>query len=127
MKNQPKPNYTFSLITITVLFFMWGFITCMNDILIPYLKQLFKLKFFEAMLVQFCFFGAYFIGSLLYFIYSAIMGDPIHLIGYKKGIIAGIMIAALGCFYSIRQRPFLLTLYFYRRFLFLVWALRCCR
>jgi len=98
MKNQPKPNYTFSLITITVLFFMWGFITCMNDILIPYLKQLFKLKFFEAMLVQFCFFGAYFIGSLLYFIYSAIMGDPIHLIGYKKGIIAGIMIAALGCF-----------------------------
>lgn len=98
MKDQPKPNYTFSLITITVLFFMWGFITCMNDILIPYLKQLFKLKFFEAMLVQFCFFGAYFIGSLLYFIYSATMGDPIHLIGYKKGIIAGIMIAALGCF-----------------------------
>ncbi len=98
MKNQPKSNYTFSLITITVLFFMWGFITCMNDILIPYLKQLFNLKFFEAMLVQFCFFGAYFIGSLLYFIYSATMGDPIHLIGYKKGIIAGIMIAALGCF-----------------------------
>lgn len=38
---QSKSNYTVPLITITVLFFMWGFITCMNDILIPYLKQLF--------------------------------------------------------------------------------------
>lgn len=81
---QPKSNYTVPLITITVLFFMWGFITCMNDILIPYLKQLFQLTFFEAMLVQFCFFGAYFIGSLIYFLYSSIVEDPINKIGYKK-------------------------------------------
>lgn len=90
-------NYTVPLITITLLFFMWGFITCMNDILIPYLKQLFKLTFFESMLVQFCFFGAYFIGSLIYFLISISQGDPINKLGYKKGILFGIGLAALGC------------------------------
>ncbi|WP_265131394.1 sugar MFS transporter [Chryseobacterium oranimense] len=90
-------NYTVPLITITLLFFMWGFITCMNDILIPYLKQLFKLTFFESMLVQFCFFGAYFIGSLIYFLISISKGDPINKAGYKKGIIFGIFLAAFGC------------------------------
>ncbi|BAP30507.1 glucose/galactose transporter [Chryseobacterium sp. StRB126] len=90
-------NYTVPLITITLLFFMWGFITCMNDILIPYLKQLFKLTFFESMLVQFCFFGAYFIGSLIYFLISISKGDPINKVGYKKGILFGIGLAALGC------------------------------
>ncbi|WP_229047480.1 sugar MFS transporter [Chryseobacterium arthrosphaerae] len=90
-------NYTIPLITITLLFFMWGFITCMNDILIPYLKQLFSLTFFESMLVQFCFFGAYFIGSLIYFLISISQGDPINKVGYKKGILFGIGLAALGC------------------------------
>jgi len=95
---QPQSrNYTVPLITITLLFFMWGFITCMNDILIPYLKQLFNLTFFESMLVQFCFFGAYFIGSLIYFLISISQGDPINKVGYKKGILFGIGLAALGC------------------------------
>ncbi|WP_232815653.1 hypothetical protein [Chryseobacterium capnotolerans] len=88
MNNKEVPsqsrNYTVPLITITLLFFMWGFITCMNDILIPYLKQLFNLTFFESMLVQFCFFGAYFIGSLIYFLISISQGDPINKVGYKK-------------------------------------------
>ncbi|WP_238555334.1 sugar MFS transporter [Chryseobacterium sp. P1-3] len=69
----------------------------MNDILIPYLKQLFKLTFFESMLVQFCFFGAYFIGSLVYFLISISKGDPINKVGYKKGILFGIVLAAFGC------------------------------
>lgn len=69
----------------------------MNDILIPYLKQLFNLTFFESMLVQFCFFGAYFIGSLIYFLISITKGDPINKLGYKKGILFGIFLAALGC------------------------------
>ncbi|REC47180.1 MFS transporter [Chryseobacterium pennipullorum] len=95
---QPQSrNYTVPLITITLLFFMWGFITCMNDILIPYLKQLFNLTFFESMLVQFCFFGAYFIGSLIYFLISITSGDPINKAGYKKGILFGIFLAAFGC------------------------------
>ncbi|WP_437917855.1 sugar MFS transporter [Sphingobacterium sp. LRF_L2] len=92
-----KQNFLVPLITITALFFMWGFITCMNDILIPYLKQLFKLSFFESMLVQFCFFGAYFIGSLAYFLFSTLIEDPINKVGYKKGIIFGIFLAATGC------------------------------
>ncbi len=96
-ETKPKSNYLVPLITITLLFFMWGFITCMNDILIPYLKQLFKLTFFESMLVQFSFFGAYFVGSLIYFLISYTKGDPINKVGYKKGILFGIVLAAVGC------------------------------
>ncbi|HMD75674.1 MAG TPA: hypothetical protein VKG05_17550 [Steroidobacteraceae bacterium] len=70
---------------MTVLFFMWGFMTVFNDILIPRFKQAFTLDYFEAMLVQFAFFGAYFIGALLYFLISATAGDPIARIGYKNG------------------------------------------
>ncbi|PZP49873.1 MAG: MFS transporter [Pseudopedobacter saltans] len=69
----------------------------MNDILIPYLKKLFTLNYTESMLVQFCFFGAYFIGSLIYFLISASKGDPINKVGYKKGIIFGILLSAFGC------------------------------
>lgn len=90
-------NFLVPMATITLLFFMWGFITCMNDILIPYLKELFKLSYFESLLVQFCFFGAYFIGSATYFAISYNFGDPINRVGYKKGILFGIGLAALGC------------------------------
>ncbi|QLE02208.1 sugar MFS transporter [Galbibacter sp. BG1] len=70
----------------------------MNDILIPYLKEIFVLKYWQAMLIQFCFFGAYFIGSLLYFLLSLKIGDPINRIGYKNGIILGLIISGIGCF-----------------------------
>lgn len=89
-------SYRVPLFTLISLFFMWGFITCMNDILIPHLKELFKLSYLESMLVQFCFFGAYFTGSLIYFLISYYKGDPINRIGYKKGIIAGLIISAAG-------------------------------
>lgn len=85
------------LITMTFLFFMWGFITCMNDILIPHLKEMFSLSFLQSMLVQFAFFGAYFIGSLIYFMVSYYNGDPVNKVGYKKGMIAGILLSAVGC------------------------------
>jgi FHS family L-fucose permease-like MFS transporter len=81
---------------MTVLFFMWGFITSVNDILIPRFKEAFGLDYFQAMLVQFAFFGAYFIGSLLYFLISATTGDPIARIGYKNGVVSGLLLAALG-------------------------------
>jgi FHS family L-fucose permease-like MFS transporter len=92
-----KKNYTLPLITLTSLFFMWGFITCMNDVLIPHLKKLFHLSYLESMLIQFCFFGAYFIGSLIYFLISYYSGDPINKIGYKRGILVGLLISAIGC------------------------------
>lgn len=96
-KLDQKKKYTGPLIVLTMLFFMWGFITCMNDILIPFLRKTFELDRFESMLVQFAFFGAYFIGSLIYFIVSASKGDPISKIGYKKGIIIGLIISAFAC------------------------------
>ena len=83
-------NYTFALTSLTSLFFMWGFITCLNDILIPHLKGVFNLSYAQAMLVQFCFFGAYFIVSLP-------AGIIVKKLGYQKGIVLGLVIAAIGC------------------------------
>lgn len=90
-------NYTFPLIVLTTLFFMWGFITCMNDILIPFLRKIFDLSFAEAGLIQSAFFGAYFVVSLIYFLISTRIGDPIAKIGYKNGVIVGLITAAVGC------------------------------
>ena len=70
----------------------------MNDILIPYMKKVFELNYAKAMLIQFSFFGAYFIGSLIYFLISAFFGDPIQKIGYRKGIIIGLLISGIACF-----------------------------
>src|SRR5208283_4033173 len=81
---------------MTVLFFMWGFMTVFNDILIPRFKEAFTLNYYHAMFVQLAFFGAYFIGSLTYFIVSATAGDPIAKIGYKNGVVIGLLIAATG-------------------------------
>jgi FHS family L-fucose permease-like MFS transporter len=81
---------------MTILFFLWGFMTVFNDILIPRFKEAFTLNYFEAMLVQFAFFGAYFIGSLLYFLISATAGDPIAKLGYKNGVVIGLLISATG-------------------------------
>jgi len=81
---------TFALGALTSLFFMWGFITCLNDILIPHLKGVFSLTYTEAMLIQFCFFGAYFLVSLP-------AGALVRKLGYKKGIVVGLLTAAVGC------------------------------
>ena len=81
---------------MTSLFFMWGFMTVFNDILIPRFKAAFTLNYFQAMLVQFAFFGAYFVGSLAYFLLSAITGDPIARIGYKNGVVIGLLFSAAG-------------------------------
>lgn len=83
-------NHRFALVSLTSLFFIWGFITCLNDILIPYLKGAFDLNYTQAMLVQFCFFGAYFIVSLP-------AGALVARLGYRKGIVAGLTIASIGC------------------------------
>jgi len=89
-------NTQFALVALTSLFFMWGFITCLNDILIPYLKEAFTLNYTQAMLIQFCFFSAYFIVSLP-------AGKLVGKIGYQKGIVSGLTIACVGCllFYPV--------------------------
>ena len=89
-------SYGASFAIMTSLFFMWGFMTVFNDILIPRFKEAFTLDYFDAMLVQLAFFGAYFIGSLIYFLISATAGDPIAKIGYKNGVVIGLLISATG-------------------------------
>ncbi|MDB5802327.1 MAG: glucose/galactose transporter [Rhodocyclales bacterium] len=83
-------SYRSALTALTVLFFMWGLITSLNDILIPHLKALFTLSYFQAMLVQFCFFMAYFVMSFP-------AGRIVERVGYKAGIIIGLLVAAAGC------------------------------
>jgi MFS transporter, FHS family, L-fucose permease len=95
--DSEEKNYTFPFIVITILFFMWGFMTVLNDILIPYFKRLFDLNYVEATLVQFAFFGAYFIGALVYFIASLTIGDLIGKIGYKNGLLLGLVVSGTGC------------------------------
>lgn len=84
MKNYKQP-----LIFVTILFFLFGFITCLNDILIPHLRNLFTLSYTEAMLVQVCFFSAYFFMSIP-------SGRITHRKGYRFGIVAGLSTAGLG-------------------------------
>jgi FHS family L-fucose permease-like MFS transporter len=83
-------SYKFALSALTSLFFMWGFITCLNDLLIPKLKVAFDLSYTEAMLIQFCFFGAYAIVSIP-------AGRLVNKLGYQKGLVVGLLIAAVGC------------------------------
>lgn len=83
-------NNTVPLIIITILFFMWGLLTSLNDVLIPHLKSVYTLTYTQAMLVQFCFFGAYFVVSLP-------AGALIKKLGYQNGAVAGLIIAASGC------------------------------
>ena len=88
--NRAEKNYTPALVVLTSLFFMWGFITCLNDILIPHLKTVFTLNYTQVMLIQFSFFTAYAIISLP-------SGILVEKIGYKNGIVVGLITAGAGC------------------------------
>jgi FHS family L-fucose permease-like MFS transporter len=90
VNNERGANYSFALWVLTSLFFMWGFITCLNDILIPHLKSIFSLNYTQAMLIQFTFFTAYAIVSLP-------SGFLVEKIGYKRGIVVGLIAAGIGC------------------------------
>ena len=90
MSAPSQQNHNSALVVLTTLFFMMGFITCMNDILIPHLKDIFTLTNVQAMLVQFCFFTAYAIMSIP-------MGHLVGKIGYKNGVIGGFLLTAVGC------------------------------
>src|SRR5512139_971320 len=84
------PDYTAALVVLTSLFFMWGFITCLNEILSPHLKVMFALNYTQVMLIQFTFFAAYFIVSLP-------SGFIVEKVGYKRGIVIGLVAAGIGC------------------------------
>src|SRR5258707_12691848 len=84
-------SYGAPLATVTTLFFMWGFLTCLNDILVPHLKSIFDLNYAKVMLIQFAFFGAYFIFSLP-------SAKIIDWIGYQRSMVLGLLMMGLGAF-----------------------------
>src|SRR5215471_15971069 len=75
-------SYSRPLAIVTTLFFMWGFLTCLNDILVPHLKSIFDLSYTRVMLVQFAFFSAY-------FLFSVPWSKIVNSIGYQRSMVAG--------------------------------------
>jgi MFS transporter, FHS family, L-fucose permease len=84
-------SYTAPLAIVTTLFFMWGFLTCLNDILVPHLKSIFDLNYAQVMLVQFAFFGAY-------FLFSIPSAKIVDWIGYQRSMVVGLITMGAGAF-----------------------------
>jgi FHS family L-fucose permease-like MFS transporter len=89
MTTSPNGNNRLAFAAVTAIFFMWGFITELNDVLIPHLKAAFELKYWQAMLVQLCFFGAYLLMAVP-------AGAVVARVGYKAGIVIGLLVAGAG-------------------------------
>jgi len=89
MNSSRSVDNRFALGVMTVIFFMWGFITELNDVLIPHLKAVFTLNYWQAMFVQFCFFGAYLVMAVP-------AGRVVARLGYKLGIVSGLLVAGCG-------------------------------
>ena len=89
-------SYSSAFVAIVFTFFFWGFVAASNGVLIPMFKKSFSLTQFQSQLVDFAFYVAYFVGSGIYFLISRSFGDPLNKIGYKKGLILGLIISALG-------------------------------
>lgn len=87
----PTTSYTRPLAIVTTLFFMWGFLTCLNDILVPHLKSIFDLSYTRVMLVQFAFFSAYFLFSLPW-------SRFVDRVGYQRTMVVGLLTMACGAF-----------------------------
>jgi MFS transporter, FHS family, L-fucose permease len=87
-------DYSRPLAVVTTLFFMWGFLTCLNDILVPHLKSIFDLSYARVMLIQFAFFSAY-------FLFSVPWSRIVNAIGYQRTMVAGLLTMALGAFLFI--------------------------
>ena len=100
-------SYAGPLAVVTTLFFMWGFLTCLNDILIPHLKSIFDLSYAKAMLIQFAFFSAYFLFSIPW-------SRVVNRIGFQKTMVMGLLTMAVGAFLflpaaSVASYPLFLT------------------
>jgi len=97
MSNTNQPTNYPALYTLILVFFFWGFIAAGNSIFIPFCKNYFSLDQFQSQLIDFAFYTAYFLGALLLFISSTIKGvDIIGKWGYKKSIVYGLLLSAIG-------------------------------
>ena len=92
-------NYTRPLAIVTTLFFMWGFVTSLNDILVPHLKSIFDLSYARVMLIQFAFFSAYFLFSIPW-------SKIVNAIGYQKAMVVGLLCMAVGAFLFVPAASF---------------------
>jgi len=92
-----QQNSKSQLYTLITVFFFWGFVAASNGIFIPFCKSHFSLSQFQSQLIDFTFYGGYFIGSILLFVLSQVVKvDILNKIGYKKGIIYGLLISVVG-------------------------------
>jgi MFS transporter, FHS family, L-fucose permease len=85
------PDHSRPLAVVTTLFFMWGFLTSLNDILVPHLKSIFELSYARVMLVQFAFFSAY-------FLFSVPWSKVVNRTGYQRAMVLGLLTMAVGAF-----------------------------
>ena len=88
---SPSANCNRPLAVVTTLFFMWGFLTCLNDILVPHLKSIFELNYAKVMLIQFSFFSAY-------FLFSIPAAKIVDWIGFQRTMVAGLLTMGMGAF-----------------------------
>jgi len=94
MEQDKSKSYASALYTLTIVFFFWGFLAASNGVFIPFCKAHFHLTQFQSQLIDFTFYGGYFIGSLI--LYFASKVDILNKVGYKNGIIIGLVISAIG-------------------------------
>ena len=90
VEGPPPVNHAVALGVLTTLFFMWGFCTVLNDILVPHLKAVFEMNYVQTMLIQFTFFGTYFLLSMP-------SAKLIEWVGYKYSIVIGLLVMGCGC------------------------------
>jgi MFS transporter, FHS family, L-fucose permease len=104
-QNQTKSN-TSAFFTLTIVFFFWGFVAASNDILIPVFKEKLHLQQWQSQMISFAFYVAYTVGAIIYsFISKLIGGDILNKLGYKNGIVLGLIISTIGAlmFYPAAQ------------------------
>lgn len=90
-------NYKQALYTLVTVFFFWGFIAASNGVFIPFCKTYFSLDQFQSQLIDFAFYGAYYIGALFLFIFSSVRNmDIMNSWGFKSSIVKGLLLSAIG-------------------------------
>ena len=90
-------NQKQALYTLVIVFFFWGFIAASNGVFIPFCKKYFSLDQFQSQLIEFAFYGAYYVGALFLFVYSSISNKNIlNIWGYKSTIIKGLLLSTIG-------------------------------
>ena len=97
MSQTKQPTNSGALATLVIVFFFWGFIAASNSIFIPFCRTHFQLNQFQSQLIGSAFYGAYFMGSLALYLFSSLAGyDILNKIGYKRGIVIGLLISVVG-------------------------------